>query len=89
MQEGLTEDSLADEHAEGHLGERLVEDLPESAVRVASLALGLEAVGAVDHPGLVVAAQHDERLRVLDLVAEEERRRLDRLLASVDVVWKR
>ena len=85
---GLTEDSSADEHAVGHLGERLVEDLPESGAGVASLALVLEPVGLVDHSSLVVAAQEDELLRVLDLVAEEQRRRLDGLSAAVDVICK-
>ena len=36
----------------------------------------------------MVAPQHEEVLRVLDFVGEEETYRLERLLATVDVVSK-
>ena len=83
---GLTEYALADQDAVGHLSEGVVEGAPEVAGRVASLALLLEAVGTVDHARLVVAPQQEEGGRMRDLVAEEERRRLDGLLPAVDVV---
>ena len=52
----------------------------------ASLALIVKAVDAVDAGALMVAAQHEAVLGVLDLVREKQADRLKTLLASVDVV---
>lgn len=46
----------------------------------------VEAVEFVDLCGFVVAAQQEEVLGVLDLVAEQQRHGLDRLLAAVHIV---
>jgi hypothetical protein len=46
----------------------------------------VESVNPVDRRALVVTTEDEEVLRVLDLVREEEADRLERLLASVDVV---
>ena len=54
--------------------------------RVAPLALVVEAVDAVDRRALVVAAQQEEVLRVLDLVREQQADALERCFAAVDVV---
>ena len=53
-----------------------------------SLALIIEAINSVDLAGLVIAAEQEEVLWVLDLVAEEEANRLDWLFTAVDVVTK-
>ena len=48
--------------------------------------LVVEPVYPVDARALVVAAQDEEVLRVLDLIREEQADRLEALLAAVDVV---
>ena len=46
----------------------------------------VETIDTIDARALVVAPQYEEVLRVLDFVGEEETYRLERLLATVDVV---
>ena len=46
----------------------------------------VEAVDAVDRRALVVAAQHEEVLRVAHLVAQQQDDHLDALLPSIDVI---
>ena len=46
----------------------------------------VEAVDAVDCGALVVAAQHEEVLRVPHLVAQQEQDHLERLLPTIDVI---
>jgi hypothetical protein len=65
--------------------EAVRERLPQLDV-VAPLALVVEAVYAVDGRALVVAPQHEEVLRILDLVGEQQADGLERLLASVHIV---
>ena len=48
----------------------------------------IEAVNPVDTRTLVVAPQHEEVLRVLDFVGEQETDSLQGLLAAVDVISK-
>jgi hypothetical protein len=79
------EDLLIDDGRNGQAVEAVGEGLPQLDV-VSTLALVVEAVYAVDGRALVVAAQHEEVLRVLDLVGEQQADGLERLLASVDVV---
>jgi hypothetical protein len=50
------------------------------------LTLVVKAVDAVDARALVIAAQNEEVLRVLDLVGEQKADGLERLLSAVDVV---
>ena len=46
----------------------------------------IEAIDAVDAGALVVAAQQEEVLRILDLVGKQQADGFDRLLAAIDVV---
>jgi len=64
------EDLLVDDSGDGETVEAVRECLPQLDV-VAALALVVEAVDAVDRRAFVVAAEHEEVLRVLDLVCEE------------------
>lgn len=80
-----SEDLLIDDGGNGQAVEAVGERLPQLDV-VATLALVVEAVDAVDGRALVVAAQDEEVFRVLDLVREEQANGLERLLATVHVV---
>jgi hypothetical protein len=51
-----------------------------------SLTFVIEAIDSVDTRVLVVAAEYEKVLGVLDLVREEKADSLERLLATVDVV---
>lgn len=79
------EDLLVDDSGDGKAVEAVGEGLPQLDV-VTTLALIVEAVDAVDRSTLVVAAEDEEVLGVLDLVREQEADGLERLLATVDVV---
>lgn len=79
------EDLLVNDGGNGQAVEAIGKSLPQFDV-VASLALIVEAVDAVDGRTLVVAAQNEEVLGVLDLVREQKADGLERLLATVDVV---
>ena len=79
------EDLLVDDGGQREAVEAVGEGLPQLDV-VPPLALVVEAVDAVDASALVVASQQEEVLRVLDLVRQQQRDRLQRLLASVDVI---
>lgn len=81
------EDLLVNDGGNGQAVEAIGKSLPQLDV-VASLALVVEAVDTVDGGALVVAAQNEEVLGVLDLVGQEEADGLERLLATVDVVTK-
>ena len=78
-------DLLVDDRRKGEDVEDVLEALPHLDVE-APLALVVEAVDAVDRRALVVAAQQEEVLRVLDLVREEEADALEAVLPAVDVV---
>lgn len=79
------EDLLVDDGGNGQAVEAVGKCLPQLDV-VASLALIVETVDAVDGSTLVVAAQDEEVLGVLDLVGQEKADGLEGLLATVDVV---
>jgi len=79
------EDLLVDDSGDRQAVEAVGERLPQLDV-VAPLALVVEAVDTVDGCALVVAAENEEVLRVLDLVREEQADCLQRLLATVHVV---
>jgi hypothetical protein len=79
------EDLLVNDGCDGEAVEAVSEGLPELDV-VASLALVVEAIDAVDGGALVVAAQDKEVLGVFDLVGQEQADGLQGLLASVDVI---
>lgn len=81
------EDLLVDDGSNRQAVEAVGKRLPQLDV-VATLALVVEAVDAVDRGALVVATEDEEVLRVLDLVREEEADGLERLLATVNVVAK-
>ena len=67
--------------------EAIRKGLPQLDV-VPSLALIVETVDAVDRGALVVAAQNEEVLRVLDLVCEEQANGLERLFATINIIAK-
>ena len=79
------EDLLINDGGNGQAVEAVGKSLPQLDV-VASLALVVETVNTVDGSTLVVAAQDEEVLGVLDLVCEEQADSLQRLLATIDVV---
>jgi hypothetical protein len=79
------EDLLVNDGGNGQAVEAVGKCLPQLDV-VASLALIVETVDAVDGGTLVVAAQDEEVLGVLDLVGQEKADGLEGLLATVDVV---
>lgn len=81
------EDLLVNDGRNGQAVEAVGERLPELDV-VSSLALVVEAVDTVDGGTLMVAAQNEEVLGVLDLVGQEQADGLERLLATVDVITK-
>jgi hypothetical protein len=78
-------DLLVDNGRNGEAVEAVGECLPELDV-VTALALVVEAVDTVDRSALVVAAEDEKVLGVLDLVCEQETDGLERLLATVDIV---
>jgi hypothetical protein len=79
------EDLLIDDSSDRKAVEAVGEGLPQLDV-VSSLALVVEAVDAVDGSALVVTAEDEEVLGVLDLVCEEQANGLEGLLATVYVV---
>lgn len=79
------EDLLVNDSGNWQAVEAVGERLPQLDV-VTSLALVVETVDAVDAGALVVAAQDEEVLRILDLVRQEQADGLQRLLATVDIV---
>jgi hypothetical protein len=79
------EDLLVNDGGDGQAVEAVGEGLPQLDV-VATLALIVEAVDAVDGRALVVAAQDEEVLGILDLVGEQQADGLERLLAAIYVV---
>jgi len=79
------EDLLVDDGGNGQAVEAVGKSFPQLDV-VSSFALIVEAVDAVDGGALVVAAENEEVLGVLDLVCKQKAYRLERLFATVDVV---
>jgi hypothetical protein len=69
----------------GQAVEAISKSLPQLDV-VTTLALVIETIDAVRAGTLVVAAQDEEVLGVLDLVSKQEADHLERLFASVNVV---
>ena len=76
---------LVNQRCNGQTIEAVCERLPYSNIQ-ASLALIIEAINSVDLAGLVIAAEQEEVLRVLDLVGKEEADSLKRLLSTIDVI---
>jgi len=79
------EDFVVDQSGDRHAVEYILELLPH-ADRVATLALVVKAVYAVDLSTLVVTAQKEKILLEFDLVCEKKDDGLQRVLASVNVV---
>ena len=79
------EDLLINDGRNWQAIEAIGECLPQLDV-VASLALVVESVDTIDGRALVVAAQDEEVLWILDLVREQEADGLEGLLAAVDIV---
>lgn len=81
------ENLLVDDRRNRQTVEAVGERLPELDV-VSSLALVVESIDTVDRGTLVVAAQNEEILRILDLVCQEQTNGFERLLATIHVVTK-
>ena len=79
------EDFLIDDGRNRQAVETVRECLPQLDI-IASLALIVESVDAVDGGALVVAAENEEVLWVLDLVCEEQADGFEGLLAAIDIV---
>ena len=79
------EDLFVDDRGYRQAIEAIRKSLPELDV-VATLALIVEAVDAVDRGAFMVAAQNEEVLRVFDLVREEQADCLEGLLPAVYVI---
>lgn len=81
------EDLLVNDGGNGQAVEAIGKCLPQLDV-VATLALVVKAVDAVDGRALVVTPQDEEVLGILDLVGQEQADGLERLLAAIYVVAK-
>lgn len=81
-----TEDLVVDEGGEWEVVEEVSEIFPHVGVSVLAQALVVEAVDLRDLPGLVVSSEDGDALGVSDLEGDEEGDRLDRVVASVNVV---
>ena len=79
------EDLVINESGDGYAVEDILELLP-NADRVATLALVVEAVYAIDLPSLVVTSQQEKVLLELNLVGKQQNDRLERILSPVDIV---
>ena len=79
------EDLLIDDSGDRKAVEAVRESLPQLDV-VATLALIVETVDAVDGCAFVISSQNEEVLGVLDLVCQQEADGLEGLLATVDVI---
>lgn len=80
-----SENLLINNSGNGKAVETIGESFPQLNI-VATLALIVETVDAVDGGTLVVTSQDEKVLRVLDFVGEQKADCLERLLASVYVV---
>lgn len=79
------EDLLIDDRGDRQAIKAIREGLPKLDV-ISSFALVVEAVYPVYAGALVIAAQQEKVLRILDLVRQQQAYRLQGLLTSVDVV---
>ena len=79
------EDLVINESGDGYAVEDILELLP-NADRVATLALVVEAVYAIDLPALVVTSQQEKVILELNLVGKQQNDRLERILSPVDIV---
>ena len=80
------EDLILDQGGQGQVVEQIGEVLPDVGVAIFPEALIVEAVDLGDLAGLVVSAKDGDALRVSDLEGDEEGDRLNRVVASVDIV---
>ena len=76
---------VIDERRDGHAIEDILELLPYTN-GVASLALVVKSVDAIDLPALVITPQQEEVLLELDLVGEQQDDCLQTIFASIDIV---
>jgi hypothetical protein len=82
------EDLLIDDGCNWQAIETVRERLPKFDV-VTPLALIIKAVDAIDGRTFVVATQHEEVLRVFDLVGKEKADGLERLFTTIYIVSKK
>jgi len=81
------ENFLVDESSNRQAVEDVAEHAPESD-GVSTLALVVKAIYTIDLGALMVSAEHEEVLRVLNLVAHQQANGFNRLLSTIDVVTK-
>ena len=82
----LSSPSVTPSHRQGQEVKDLRTIPPRVGVPILALTLVVEAVDLRDLPRLVVAAEDGDAVTVPDLERDEQRRRLDRVVAAVDVV---
>ena len=80
------EDLVVDEGRQGEKVEEVGEAFPDAGVAVLPEALVVEAVHLRDLTRLVVAPEDRDALREPDLERHQQRHRLDRVVATIDVV---
>jgi hypothetical protein len=80
-------DFLVNDGGGGETVKAVSECLPQLDTET-SLALVVETIDAIDRCTLVVAAENEKVLRVLNLVGEQQAYRFEGLLSSVNVVSK-
>ena len=79
-------DLILNQRCERHVVKEVGENLPHVGVAVLAQALVVKAVDLRDLPRLVVAAQQEDAVAVPHLERDQQRHRLDRVIATVDVV---
>jgi hypothetical protein len=79
------EDLLINDGGDGQAVEAISERFPEFDI-ISALALIVETIDTVNRGTLMVTAEDEEVLRVLDLVREKQTNGFERLLSSVDIV---
>lgn len=81
-----TEDLVVDERGKRQVVEQVCKVFPNVGVAVLAEALVVEAVDLSNLTGLVVTTEDRDALRVSDLECHQKSHRLDRKVATVDVV---
>ena len=81
-----TEDLVVNQGGQGQVVKEVGKELPDVGVAVFPQALVVKAVDLSDLTRLVVSTQDGDALRVSDFESDEQGDRLDRVVASIDVI---